>query len=306
MSRRLRHFEPGNLVEVTTRTLQAIHLLTPSVSVNELILGVVGRMQAKYGLEIQLLVFLSNHYHMLCRPKDPQHLARAICYLNSNLARELGRLHGFREKVWGRRYQAIPVSDEPEAQIARAHYLLSHGCKEGFVLTPGDWPGVHCVHALLEGRPLRGIWHDRTREFVARRRGIAFDEQTFSTEYTVTLSPIPCWEHLSSEEYRSRVADLVQHIEADARRRQAETGRPPLGAEFIRRQNPLHRPARSKRAPAPMVHAACRAVRNAMISAYRLFLAAYRSASRKLREGVRSVEFPRYCFPPSLPFSAGP
>ena len=55
------------------------------------------------------------------------------CHFSSKLARDVGRVTGWREKVFGRRYQAILVSDEPEAQIARLRYLLSHGCKEGLV-----------------------------------------------------------------------------------------------------------------------------------------------------------------------------
>jgi hypothetical protein len=40
-------------------------------------------------------------------------------YLNSNLARELGRLVDWRDKVWARRYQAIVISNEEAAQISR-------------------------------------------------------------------------------------------------------------------------------------------------------------------------------------------
>ncbi len=85
---------------------------------------------------------------------DPEQLARAMCFINSNLAREAGRLHGFREKFWSRRYRAIPVTGELAAQIERLRCLLAHSCKEGFVLTPGGWPGVHCIDALLYGKPL--------------------------------------------------------------------------------------------------------------------------------------------------------
>ncbi len=35
------------------------------------------------------------------------------------LAREVGRLHGWSGKVWSRRYAAVPVTDEPEAEAER-------------------------------------------------------------------------------------------------------------------------------------------------------------------------------------------
>jgi hypothetical protein len=51
-------------------------------------------------------------------------------HVNSNIAREISRLHGWRDKIWSRRYQAIVISGEEEAQVARLKYLLAHGCKE--------------------------------------------------------------------------------------------------------------------------------------------------------------------------------
>jgi hypothetical protein len=52
---------------------------------------------------------------------------------------------------------------EPEVQIARPRYLLSHGCKENWGERLREWPGVHCVEALTEGQVLEGWWSDRTR-----------------------------------------------------------------------------------------------------------------------------------------------
>ncbi len=288
------------------RTLQGLLLLRPSPLLCEIIVGILGRAQALYGLEIHAFVFLSNHYHLFCSPMDPEQLARAMCFINSNLAREAGRLHGFREKFWSRRYRAIPVTGELAAQIERLRYLLAHGCKEGFVLTPADWPGVHCVDALLHGKPLEGVWFDRTLEFEARRKHIEFGARDFCTTYTVTLSPLPARRHLSAEQYRKEIAQLVAEIESEARVRRAETKREPAGAEFVRRQDPLSRPSRSKRSPAPRVHAASKAARRAFREAYRAFLSAFRRASEKLRAGDRTAEFPPYSFPPSLPFARGP
>jgi len=306
MPRLLRYFQPGSLVEVTTRTFQGRLLLRPGAALTEIIHGVLGRAQTLYGLPIHAIVVLSNHYHLLCSPADPQQLARFMCFFNSNLAREAGRLHAWREKFWSRRYQAIPVSAELAAQVARFRYLLSHGVKEGFVLTPGNWPGVHCVDALLEGKPLRGLWFDRSAEYEARRRGREVSAHDFASEETVTLSPLPCWKHLPASAIRTRVADLLEDIERDAHRRRRATGRDPLGADFVQRQNPHQEPLRTKRAPAPLAHAATRKARRALINAYRIFVSAYRRAAECLRQGDLSAVFPDYSFPPPLPFARGP
>jgi len=103
-------------------------------------------------------------------------------------------------------------------------YVLAHGCKEGLVERPGDWPGVHAVGALLEGTSLEGTWFDRTQECSARKRGEDFDRLKFATSETVTLSPLPCWESLPPEAWRARIADLIVEIEATAAAERSRTG----------------------------------------------------------------------------------
>ena len=65
MSRPLR-FIPGKkiLVEVTTRTVHSRLLLRPSNELNEVVLGILGRAQELYDVQISAYVFLSNHFHI--------------------------------------------------------------------------------------------------------------------------------------------------------------------------------------------------------------------------------------------------
>jgi hypothetical protein len=290
------------MVEVTNRTIHGRLLLRPSPAFNEIFLGVLGRTQADHQLDLHVFAVLSNHYHLLCSPRDPKQLADFMRAFNSKLAREVGRLHDWHDKVWGRRYQPIPVTAEPGAQIGRLIYVLSHGCKEGLVASPREWPGPSCIPALVDGQPLKGVWFNRTLEFKARARGLDFGFRDFATTETVVLSPLPCWRHLSAAEYRARIAVIVSEIEEESRRRERETGRAPVGRARVLRQNPHEMPQRSKRSPAPAVHAVSREGRMALIGSYREFLAAYRRASEKLNGGDYAAEFPARSFPPRLPY----
>ncbi len=129
MSRHLRFIPDGGaLVEVTCRTVQGRLLLVPSSQLNDIILGVLGRAQRLHPVEIVAYAFASNHWHALLRVDNAKQLSDFMCYFNGNLAKEIGRRTGWKEKVWGRRYQAIVISDEEEMQTARLRYVLSHGC----------------------------------------------------------------------------------------------------------------------------------------------------------------------------------
>jgi REP element-mobilizing transposase RayT len=300
-----RYVPEGSLVEVTTRTLQGRFLLRPSRDLNEIVYGVLAKAAERYDVAVVHFVTLSNHMHALLIPRDAQALADFMTYVNGNLAKEAGRLHDWRQKLWGRRYRAILVSDEPEAQINRLRYLLEQGCKEGLVRSPLEWPGASGTEALLTGAKIRGLWFDRTAEYEARRRGESISKYTYAQEVGLELVPLPCWEQLSAEERQLLAAEMVGEIERETRERLCKEGRSPLGQRRIERQHPHEAPTRSSSAPAPRFHAHCPSMRKALEIAFYEFRIGYREAAKQLRAGKEGVRFPPGCFPPRLPFTTG-
>ena len=304
--RKLRYVpEKRTMVEVTDRTIHGRFLLLPTPRLKKIVLGALGRAQRLHGVRIFSFACLSNHFHLLLEVDDAKTLSSFMgCFL-SKLAKEVVRLYGWKEKVFPRRYQAIPLMGEEATQIDRLKYLLSHGCKEGLVECLEDWPGAHCVHSLLTGESLEGIWHERDQETRARNRGQEIAPDQFEIPETLTFDPLPCWQHLSPEEQRRRIAGLVEEIEAEAAEERKRTGKPVLGVAAILAQNPHGHPERPKKEPAPFIHAATKAARLAFREAYALFVAAYREAADKLRKGDRAALFPIGSFPPALPFVGG-
>ena len=248
---------------------------------------------------------LSNHVHILFDVDNVQQVADFMEYASSNLAREVNRLTGWSGPVFERRYTMIPVSNEEAAQVEVLKYVIGHGVKEGLVEHVEQWPGIHSARARLRGESLTGHWFSRKDEYAARRRGEDFDPLKYATEETVELSPVPCWEHLPTEEYRGRVRGLVEEVEEEAAADRERRGIPACGPEAILTQDPQHRPEKLAKSPAPFVHAASKAARMALYQSYSWFVGEFRKAAEKLRRGVRDVGFPPGCFPPALPFVPG-
>jgi hypothetical protein len=221
-------------------------------------------------------------------------------YLSSNLAREVGRLTDWHEKVWGRRFAHVPITEEPEAQIERLRYVLAQGVKEGLVAQALDWPGASSLPALLDGSmQCEGLWYDRTTAYRTRRAGLDLRPEDWVQSETVVLTPLPAFAHLSAEDYAAAILVMVREIEqAAAEGRRSE----PLGIAAIAAQHPHTAMPRRTRTPIPLVHAASVQAWKAFKSAYRAFLAAYRYACAQLRAGVRGIAFPEGSFPPPLPF----
>ena len=273
--------------------------MRPSRGVNERILGVLGRAQAKYKVDIYLFVFLSNHFHLLIRVDSVYQQAAFMGFLKANLAKELGALHDWREKFWGRRYHSACLADSEATQLARLHYILSNSCKEGLVASPIDWPGVNAVAALYHGKwTMRGIWYDRTAEHADRLRGI---KRRHPSIETVRLTPLPFLEGRSKAEQRRFIVDAVRLVEEQTRERHKKNGTRPLGARVVQRQHPHARPKRFVPSPAPLFHTSTRHEFLQLRQARAATVAAYRLATQRWMRGERNVQFPLGCFPPPPP-----
>src|SRR5687768_1849712 len=125
--------------------------------------------------------------------------------------------------------------------------------KRGWSNGSRNWPGVHCVSALTEGRVLEGWWFDRTKEYLARRRGEDFGPFQYATRETLELDPLPCWRHLTAEKRQRLASELASEIEAEATDRRERTETSVLGVAAILAQSSRSQPARTKRSPAPAV-----------------------------------------------------
>ena len=247
-------------------------------------------------------VWMSNHAHILLCPEDIDQLAAYMGFVNGNVAKEVNLLHGWGDRIWARRYNLGVISDETEAQVNRLRYILTNGCKEGLVARPSQWPGVQCVEALLTGRPLHGLWYDRSEEGEDQRRGRSPSKYQYANEEVLNLEPLPCWSTLPPQGVRQQVAAMVREIEQETADQHDRKGTQPMGVKKILRQDPHDIPATTKRSPAPRFHAYRPEVWKAMNWAFLDFLDAYRRAANKLKAGHRNVEFPPGCFPPRLPF----
>jgi putative transposase len=310
MARKPRNIEPYSLVEVSCRTIGSRFLLKPSKEANELISGVLARSARLYPVDVAAFAALSSHYHGLLVVESGQRLAEFMLHLNSNLALEMGNLYDWRYRLWGSRYSAITISNEEEAQVRRLKYILAAGVKEGLVAKVTDWPGVHCGRHLLEGKKLEGKWIDRTYLYRQRRSGMKIDPKEATTIETLSFSKLPCWGHLSPEEYQERVADLIEQAQHEAAViRQAE-GRKVVGRKAILRKSAHFAPAKQKKSRRPLFFAASKEAYKRLVESFSDFLSAYLEASARLRSGHRDTVFPDHCFPPGLSFTgsirAGP
>jgi len=297
MGRPLRMFDPKQVYFITNRCIHGRLLIRPSAKVNATIGGILARAVQQFEVELFAFTFASNHFHLLLRA-EPQRISAFMQFLGSNIAREIGRLHDWRDKLWARRFSAEPVLDD-DALVERLAYILAHGVKENLVSAVEDWPGLTSLPEVRHGRKRVCHWLDRTAMHHAKLRGEEVREGQFRVPYTLNVAPLPCWEGAPVAEQRKRVAALIETIEGEAKEQRAK--RKVFGVRAVLAQEPHQKPQNVSHSPRPLAHAATRNLLKEYAELYREFSAAFRVASEALRAGDASVVFPEYSFLPVLP-----
>ncbi len=304
MVRPLRYMpRPQSLFEISTRTLHGRFLLKPSKRLNDLVLGVIGKALASHpGVRLYLFKVVSNHYHAIVSAENCFVISAFMGHVNSNIAREAGRLHQWPEKFWSRRFRQIGIDDE-ESLLKKIKYIISHGCKENLVFSPEQWPGVGCERALTTGETMFGTWFDRTAFYNAERKGKQVHPQDFVKRYPVPLTPFSFLADKTESQRQTYFRHLIKEIKEETIQRLTNENKQVLGVEAILAQDPHNCPRKLKKSPAPLCHASTAAGRKAYRRSYKMFVASYRWAAEKLRRGEQNVRFPENCFPPPLAFS---
>lgn len=276
----------GCVVETCTNTLNGLPLLRPGPETNERIFGALGRAAEYYRVEIHAFGILSTHYHLLYSVEHALQMSRFQNHLNSNVAREVGRLHDWRDKFWARRYRSMGISDERADQRERLKYCLAQATQAGLVESPLDWPAPTTAEALLHDQPVVGYWFNRTKEYNARRSQVEFAKYDFATRYAIELQPLPAFQDDSPEEYRAMVAEILSEIEEETAKQRG--GRPVKGVDAVEAQEPCEPlPGKRKKSPAPMLFFSKEPeVRKSMSDDYKIFRDTYMQGSRQLLEAA--------------------
>jgi len=243
---------------------------------------VLARAVKRFDVKLFGLCFMSNHYHLLLSSKDVAHLASFMQYIGSNIAREVGRQHGWKEKFWSRRYHASVVLDEA-AQQDRLKYILSNSVKEGLVKHPRYWPGVHCYRHLAEGTPLHGIWINRSAKYLSR----PLAQKSFITDFSLKLARLPCHEALSDHAHQKTIRALTREALEEC-----GTADTYIGQKRVLAMDPHTKPKQTDKSPAPLCHAGCIETKKAFRAAFKSFVEAYKEAYQRLFRQQLPAHFP--------------
>ena len=300
---------------IISRVFQGRHLLRPCEELNAIIIGVIARARELYpAVSLYALAFLSNHLHMLLQGSSSD-VPRFIGYVKREISRRWGAHPdvNWQGPMW-HEYLATALPT-PESQVNAMKYVLSQGVKENLVERPQDWPGVHAAASLISGKALVGKWLDATGYAKAKdatnrtAKPKKIRRADYEKTYTMSFDPLPCWSPLAPAKQRVEVKDIIDAIIDEGAQARCREKKSVFGAANVMLV-PLDHITQLPRLPwyqqrrRMVCWADPRDARTqAYLADYRAFQIAFREASKALRAGDLSAQFPVGAFRPVTHFA---
>jgi REP-associated tyrosine transposase len=276
-----RQILPGTTYLVTRRCTHRQFLLRPSTVTNRVFAYVLAVASKRFGVQVHAFCVLSNHFHLLVT--DPSARLPAFeQYLDSLVARALNASLGRWESFWApSSYSAVALAS-PADMLDKAAYVLANPVAAGLVRQGKDWPGLWSDPARIGGTAIEA---ERPAEFF-RPNG----KMPATAELELTAPP----GFASAEDFRDRLTAALAAREEQAAREMRAQRRSFLGETRILAQAHRARPSTGepRRELNPRVGARDKWKRIEALNRLAEFIATYRAAWVKFRDGVRDVLFP--------------
>jgi len=269
---------PGTTYFVTRRCTGRQFLLRPSKAASRTFLYLLAVAVERYGIELHAYCVMSNHYHLVVTDPDAR-LPACFQFLDALLARAINALLGrIDDHFWGSdSFSAVELAD-PEAIVDKAAYTLANPVAAGLVRSAHRWPGLWSSPDSI-GAEAR----------VADRPTHFFDPKgSMPKSVTLRLTTPPGF--ASAEAFREQLGVALAAQEAEAVMKVGTF----LGAARVLAQKPTSRASSVEPLGRlnPRVAARDQESRIAALQRLMAFLADYRQALAKWRQGQRATLFP--------------
>jgi hypothetical protein len=283
--------------------------LVPIPSVINIIGACLGRAQLRHPIRIHWFECNLHHLHIGFSVDDAamrESVAPFFRTLLSGIARQVNKLWGRENHVFGERYRAEPCLDDAAAE-QQLLYAVANPVKDGQVARVVESPFFTTFRHAGRGEPLR-FW---TIDFAGwwRKGGPRKGNRVkdFLTWVPVELSPLPALSALTEHQRQARMRHLLRDAERAAAEQIALEGRGVVGVDALRRLDPRDRPRSPKESgQQPLCHASDATARRDFERQWRELLQEHRRASFDFRAGYFEREFPDGTYRPPLitPYSA--
>jgi hypothetical protein len=273
----------GRSYLLSRRVTQRQLLLRPDADVDQVYLYCLGEAAERYDIRLNGFIAMSNHQHIMVRDEHgnfPEFLA----HLNKMIAKVMNAHLGRWENFWAAEQPNAVYLVEAADRLAKLIYLLANPVADHLVDRVTDWPGASSFNLNLSGRTL-----------TVQRPKIYFSpEGTMPEEVTLRVHRPDGFEHLSEDEWRTKLLNGLREEEDRARAERREANRGVLGRKGVLAAAPTDFPhtVEPRRTLRPHVACLSKERRKKELNALAAFREVRHLALLRNLSGERGVLFP--------------
>lgn len=314
MTQILRIERPEQISLMTSRTRNSELWFVNNKALHRRIVAHLAKVQHRYKAKLYGFVIQGNHIHTLgsfphCEDEE---LTRAgfMRDLNSGIQKILKYTTDYYPggSLWGRRYsgEVVPLPEDVEDRV---FYCALQAVNDGLCARMSDYPGYNSFSDAAAGIERDYEVVDWTEYHSKLRYDPTAKVQDFTETYRLKYERILGYESLSRKEYKElmlRKLEERRQLILERRRIEGKGEFPPIEAILSVKPGTVpHSTKTSTRSSfRPMILTACKETKKAYLAFYFAVKEAYTEASRKFRNGDRSVKFPRGTYCPAAYFNS--
>jgi REP element-mobilizing transposase RayT len=275
-----RYLIVGRTYLVTRRCSERRFFLRPGRKTNKIVRYAITKAAHIWGVEVHAWTVMSNHLHIVAT--DPQRELPNFMHIvdleiSKAVSAEIGRWGGLWEP--GESYSSVELCDV-DAIIEKIAYVLANPVSAGLVRRATRWPGETSVKMVFG------------EVVVAYRPDTAYYRNSRQPErYEIRLAPPP---GIDPVECLERARARIREIETQQAETMRREGRKWLGERRVLEQDPYDSPSswEKRRGIRPTFASRDKWKRIETAQRRSWWLAVYRAALERFRQGVHDVVFP--------------
>ncbi|NDC39354.1 MAG: hypothetical protein EBZ48_15150 [Proteobacteria bacterium] len=318
-----RKIQSGGIYEICMRTARGLPFCATGY-MEQIIKGVIARVQRDHKVGLIALVFMANHPHILIEALDRGQCKQFYGELQKQLTDAVKRLTGKKHlNLWRRNCTSVVRYGDLASVQERIAYAFANPARANLVDTIERYPGVSSFKAFMAAPctleaavtemcpwiqapmicklPARSVTEGQDRALTQRMRkmSVASHELTYYPNRWMVRFGVTAPEEIKA--VNKVILLRLRELEEQARIKRAQNGWKVMGALRLGRQ-PLdldrHEPPQSRRI---FIYALDKTIRIAMIEEYRHFCTLCRECYEAWKIGDFSVQWPPGAYQPAPP-----
>ncbi len=303
-----KYFPHNSIIFCSSRIEEGLPLVCTH-NMNFIINGILAKASSMYEVEISHYIFMGNHFHMILRVINPEHVQAFFRYLKTEIAHAVNRMLGRRKRtVWVDRYDS-PIILDTDKLKEMLMYLYLNPTKANLVESIDEYPGVSSWRMFkykIRFERHKKLARNRIKKLpsaaltVSEQKDLVEKFKAHGREYELKLEPLKCFEvlGLNQQDFHQTV---IKQIHEEELKLKKERKFEPLGITNLRRQSMLKEHTPQKHTPKMICLSKDKELRKSLIENFKYLCYLASKVYNQWKLGEVTQKIPPGLYPPRMP-----